>query len=146
MEKSVFPIMYSNSIIEVSASRSTCRKVVRGRLGDAPLQAPGQVTLGLEEQAIARGDRLAAHGIDVGAAGQPHAERSRGEEIEDPVGEVLAQGALLVLLRAVAMRAELQRAVALERRPFRGLARELEAKGNEAAVLYQAGMAARAQA
>src|SRR6266446_3481999 len=71
---------------------------------------------------------------------------ARGEEIEDPVGQVLAQRVLLVFLVALAMRAQLQRPGPFEHRSFQFLPRELDSERDEGAVArHEAKMAARAQ-
>src|SRR5439155_6977144 len=65
---------------------------------------------------------------------------------EDPVGQVLAQRVLLVLLVARAMRAQLQRPHAFEYRPLHFLPGELDSERDEGAVArHEAKVAAGAQ-
>ena len=103
------------------------------QLDDAAAETAGDVVLVLDEDGVARCDGLAVLRVDVGRAREAGAKRLRRDEIQQRIGELLAQHILIERLVVLAMRPELQVRLSLERRAGGFLRDELEAQRHEAA-------------
>ena len=82
IDKSVLPIMYSNSIVRVSVSAVEIGERDARQLDDAPFVAARDVVLVLDEQRVARRRLLLRLLVDVGGAREPRAERQRRHHVE----------------------------------------------------------------
>src|SRR3954470_7248349 len=82
----------------------------------ASLHPLRDISVVLEEHAEPRALALARDAVDVGDLREARAERPRRDDVEDPVGEILAEQVLLPLVAARALDDELQRLLLGERR------------------------------
>ena len=113
---------------------------------DTAAHAAGDVVVVLDEEGVARRDRLVRLVVDVGGAREAGAERARRHQVEQRIGEVLAQRVLLVGLVVLAMSAELERGLAVEHGAGDFVGGEFHAQRHEGAVAgHAAEMAARAE-
>ena len=126
--------MYSKTNISVCDSASSFLERGVEELGDASIHPPRDVVIVLEEHAIACGEQLAADRVDVGGLRQPGSERTRRQQIEDSVDEVLAHRVLLVGFVLPAVRHELQRLLSIEHRAGRVWPVEFHAQRDERAT------------
>ena len=129
IDMSVLPIMYSNS--DISDDRLGVDAIER-HLGKSTIRPSIRFATSSSSSmsiAVPRRDRFLRRRIDVGGLHEPRAERTRGEQVVDAIDRVLAQDELFLAVAAV--RAEIDRAVAVEHGVARLLLGQLEPQRHE---------------